>query len=189
MSSARSRLNPCVSRCRRCPGIIAFDLVIIIGASLLTVVSAVSQVSSHQTMLARKCETAKEATNRPGNALLTPDTVFHESNNSKVDHGEVPCLFRIKVPYTKPGDTVKLVGSTDSMGNWKTDKAITLKTSEIDFPWYDVSLYVIIPSTDPPTGGLRLWTCQHKLKWNTSFLSFGQINVLIGSPDRQSNSD
>jgi hypothetical protein len=48
----------------------------------------------------------------------------------------VPCLFRIKVPFTKPGDVVKIVGSVDSIGSWRTDKALVLTTSKLDFPWY-----------------------------------------------------
>ena len=56
-------------------------------------------------------------------------------NREYADFGKVPCLFRIKVPHTKPGDTVKIAGGSDSLGNWKTDRAVTLTTSEHDFPW------------------------------------------------------
>ncbi len=47
----------------------------------------------------------------------------------------VPCLFRIKVPHTMPGDTVKIAGGAESIGNWQKDRALNLTTSKNDFPW------------------------------------------------------
>jgi hypothetical protein len=47
----------------------------------------------------------------------------------------VPCLFRVKVPHTQPGDTVKIVGGAHGIGDWKTHRAVTLKTSKTEFPW------------------------------------------------------
>ena len=58
------------------------------------------------------------------------------SNETDAEMGNVPCLFKIKVPHTKPGDTVKIIGSADSLGNWKVDRAVTLKTCANAFPWY-----------------------------------------------------
>ncbi len=55
----------------------------------------------------------------------------HVLNDSKAVH----CLFRIKVPHTMPGDTVKIAGGAESIGNWKKDRALNLTTSEQDFPW------------------------------------------------------
>jgi hypothetical protein len=47
----------------------------------------------------------------------------------------IQSTFRVKVPHTKPGDVVKVVGGTESMGCWQRNRALTLTTSEIDFPW------------------------------------------------------
>ena len=65
-----------------------------------------------------------------GGSSCTDD--FHEADRIPL----VPCLFRIKVPHTMPGDTVKIVGGAESIGNWHKDKALTLTTSKEDFPWY-----------------------------------------------------
>lgn len=118
---------------RRHPKMVGFQSLTIMAICFVACANAVSQVLSHQSQPLQKCDFAKVATNRP--VQTVPEKVFHETNHSHLDFGKVPCLFRIKVPHTKPGDTVKIVGSADSIGNWKPDKALTLKTSEIDFPW------------------------------------------------------
>jgi hypothetical protein len=50
----------------------------------------------------------------------------------------VPCLFRIKVPYTMPGDMVKIAGGAETIGKWQKDKALSLTTSKDSFPWLEL---------------------------------------------------
>jgi hypothetical protein len=63
-----------------------------------------------------------------GNEILSEE-VKHRASNT------VHCLFRIKVPHTMPGDTVKIAGGAESIGNWQKDRALNLTTSKKDFPW------------------------------------------------------
>jgi hypothetical protein len=62
--------------------------------------------------------------------------IVHVEAKNK-ESNAVHCLFRIKVPHTMPGDTVKIAGGADSIGNWQKDRALNLTTSERDFPWSD----------------------------------------------------
>jgi hypothetical protein len=63
--------------------------------------------------------------------MLIEEVTPHALNDSNAVH----CLFRIKVPHTMPGDTVKIAGGAESIGNWQKDRALNLTTSEQDFPW------------------------------------------------------
>lgn len=46
-----------------------------------------------------------------------------------------------------PGDTVKIVGGAEAIGNWQKDKALTLTTSKTDFPWYNSLMKYTLVST------------------------------------------
>ena len=81
-------------------------------------------------------ETAEQVRRPLRQQISTEEFYSTNTNQGYADFGKVPCLFRIKVPHTKPGDTVKIIGASDSLGNWKTDRALSLTTSEHDFPWY-----------------------------------------------------
>jgi hypothetical protein len=63
--------------------------------------------------------------------------VKHQASNA------IHCLFRIKVPHTMPGDTVKIAGGAESMGNWQKHRALNLTTSKHDFPWFAPSVALV----------------------------------------------
>ncbi len=113
-----------------------FSLVIAIVASMNHCVLAVTPVVLQQSLPQQPSPLDERPTQGHVTGVLHGGLQPLKIDSSIHNIGHVPCLFRIKVPITKPGDVVKIVGSTDSLGNWKTDKALTLKTSKIDFPWY-----------------------------------------------------
>lgn len=81
-------------------------------------------------------ETAEQVRRPLRQQISTEDFYSSNTNQDYANFGNVPCLFRIKVPHTKLGDTVKIVGASPSLGNWRTDRALSLTTTEHDFPWY-----------------------------------------------------
>ncbi len=104
--------------------------VIAIVASILDCVVAVAPIDLHPILPQQSCPLVSISGHLAGD--LHPLT----KDSSTQNLGHVPCLFRIKVPFTKPGDVVKIIGSADSIGHWKTEKALALTTSKLDFPWY-----------------------------------------------------
>ena len=52
------------------------------------------------------------------------------------------CKFEVRVPNTKPGDTVLLLGSTEYLHDWDKGRAITLTTTPQDFPWWSADVAI-----------------------------------------------
>ena len=50
--------------------------------------------------------------------------------------------FRLYCNLTRPGETVKVVGSGPELGNWDLDNALTLHTSEDEFPIWRVGIFI-----------------------------------------------
>ena len=50
------------------------------------------------------------------------------------------CKFEVRVPHTKPGDTVVMLGSGEELNNWDKGRAIELTTTADDFPWWSSEL-------------------------------------------------
>jgi hypothetical protein len=109
-----------------------FSCVLVAAVSILDCVSALAPVVMNPSLPQQRYKVVDERP-IPGQTAggLQPLNMSSSIQNLE----SVPCLFRIKVPITKPGDIVKIVGSTDSIGNWKPDKALALTTSKNDFPW------------------------------------------------------
>ncbi len=106
--------------------------VIAIVLASLDDVLAVASIALHPTLPQQRIPHVEERS-LPGH--VAGDLQPLKIDSSLQNLANVSCLFRIKVPFTKPGDVVKIVGSAYSLGHWRTDKALALKTSALDFPW------------------------------------------------------
>ena len=114
------------------------------------------------------------------------EVILHEEVKQHQASDSIHCLFRIKVPHTLPGDTVKISGGAGSIGNWQKDRALNLTTSTRDFPWFE-NLHRserALPAYGFAPGGrsARIYpTCP---RWNTNFLSTEPTAVSSGSQGR-----
>ena len=52
-----------------------------------------------------------------------------------LEPGTSTYIFSVKVNETRPGDTVRIVGASENLGNWKPERGLNLKTTRDDFPW------------------------------------------------------
>jgi len=51
-----------------------------------------------------------------------------------VQHQSLEIEFKINCPITKPGETVRVTGSCEELGNWIPKDGLNLTTTASDFP-------------------------------------------------------
>ena len=57
-----------------------------------------------------------------------------EVKSGPVQHQSLEIEFKINCPITKPGETVRVTGSCDELGNWIPKDGLNLNTTASDFP-------------------------------------------------------
>jgi hypothetical protein len=59
----------------------------------------------------------------------------------------VLCRFEVRVEQKQPGDSVVLLGNTDTLQKWDLNKAIQMKTTDHEFPWWSAVVQQAVGDT------------------------------------------